>query len=86
MFFTGDSDTRVDPLHARKMTALLAGGLLQRPAHPAALQPRRGHSAGVGVEQQIQDDADSSRFCGRKPDSLWASKRLPTPGTHCAPA
>ena len=23
MFFTGDSDTRVDPLHARKMTALL---------------------------------------------------------------
>ncbi len=23
MFFTGDSDTRVDPLHARKMTALM---------------------------------------------------------------
>ena len=41
MFFTGDSDTRVDPLHARKMTALHAVGLKQRPAHSAPLQPRR---------------------------------------------
>ena len=31
MFFTGDSDTRVDPLHARKMTALDAGRQRQRP-------------------------------------------------------
>jgi hypothetical protein len=41
MFFTGDSDTRVDPLHARKMTALLQAASIQRPADSAALQPGR---------------------------------------------
>ena len=41
MFFTGDSDTRVDPLHARKMTALLQAASYQRPARAAALQPGR---------------------------------------------
>lgn len=62
LFFTGDSDTRVDPLHARKMTALMqasdAGG------RPILLHYSLagGHSAGVSVEQQIQDDADELTF------------------------
>jgi prolyl oligopeptidase len=71
MFFTGDNDTRVDPLHARKMTALL---------QPASSSGRPillhysisgGHSAGVGVEQQIQDDADELSF-------LWTETEQPT--------
>jgi len=62
MFFTGDSDTRVDPLHARKMTALL---------QPASTSGRPillhyslsgGHSAGVSVDQKIQDDSDQLTF------------------------
>jgi prolyl oligopeptidase len=62
MFFTGDSDTRVDPLHARKMTALLQAASTS--GRPVLLHysVSGGHSAGVSVEQQIQDDADQLSF------------------------
>jgi len=62
MFFTGDSDTRVDPLHARKMTALLQ--FESKSGRPVLLHysTTGGHSAGVSVEQQIQDDADQLAF------------------------
>jgi len=65
MFFTGDSDTRVDPLHARKMTALLQAA--SSSGRPILLHYSLagGHSAGVSVDQQIQDDADQLTF-------LWA--------------
>ncbi len=70
MFFTGDSDTRVDPLHARKMTPLLqAASSSGRPIllhHSLA----GGHSAGVSVEQQIQDHADELTF-------LWTETGQP---------
>jgi len=61
-FFTGDSDTRVAPLHARKMTALLqASSAGERPVllHCSLTG---GHSSGIGVDQQIQDDADQLTF------------------------
>ena len=47
MFFTGDSDTRVDPLHARKMTALLQAA--SSSGRPILLHYSLsgGHSAGV---------------------------------------
>ena len=62
MFFTGDSDTRVDPLHARKMTAEVQaanGG-----SRPVLLHYslKGGHSAGVSVDQQVQDYADILAF------------------------
>jgi prolyl oligopeptidase len=62
MFFTGDSDTRVDPLHARKMTALLQS--LSQSGRPVLLHysTTGGHSAGVSVDQEIQDDADELTF------------------------
>jgi prolyl oligopeptidase len=62
MFFTGDSDTRVDPLHARKMTALLQSA--SRSGRPVLLHYSLsgGHSAGVSVDQQVQDDADQLSF------------------------
>jgi prolyl oligopeptidase len=55
MFFTGDSDTRVDPLHARKMTALLQSA--SKSGRPVLLHYGRGggHSAGVSVDQEIDD-------------------------------
>lgn len=62
LFFTGDSDTRVDPLHARKMTALMQGDPdVHRPIllHYSL---KGGHSEGVSVEQAIQDDADQLAF------------------------
>lgn len=62
MFFTGDNDTRVDPLHARKMTALLQSA--SSSGRPILLHYSLtgGHSAGVGAGQQIQDDADELAF------------------------
>ena len=70
MFFTGDSDTRVDPLHARKMTALLQTASTS--GRPVLLHYSLagGHSAGVSVEQQIQDDADQLAF-------LWTETGTP---------
>ena len=70
MFFTGDSDTRVDPLHARKMTALMQSA--SSGGRPILLHYSLsgGHSAGVSVDQQIQDDADQLTF-------LWTETGQP---------
>lgn len=79
MFFTGDSDTRVDPLHARKMTALLQ--FESKSGRPVLLHYRTqgGHSAGVSVEQQIQDDADQLAF-------LWTETGSPAKAPRARPA
>ena len=62
LFFTGDSDTRVDPLHARKMAALMQAS--SSSGRPILLHysVSGGHSAGVSVEQKVQDDADQLTF------------------------
>jgi prolyl oligopeptidase len=71
MFFTGDNDTRVDPLHARKMTPLLQSA--SSSGRPILLHYSLagGHSNGVSVDQQIQDDADQLTF-------LWTETGQPT--------
>jgi prolyl oligopeptidase len=62
MFKTGDSDTRVDPLHARKMTALVqADNASDRPVL-LHYQTVSGHSAGVSITQAIKDTADELAF------------------------
>jgi prolyl oligopeptidase len=62
MFFTGDNDTRVDPLHARKMTALLQAS--SSSGRPILLHysTSGGHSSGVSLEEKVQDDADQLTF------------------------
>jgi prolyl oligopeptidase len=62
MFWTGSSDTRVDPLHARKMTALLQADSAS--GRPVLLHYSLagGHSAGVSVQQEIQDNTDELTF------------------------
>lgn len=62
MFFSGSSDTRVAPLHARKMTAAMQaanGG-----DRPILLhyELNAGHSAGVSVKQWVDDHADTLGF------------------------
>jgi prolyl oligopeptidase len=62
MFNSGDADTRVDPLHARKMTAKMQaanGG-----DRPILLhyETQAGHSSGVSIQQQVQDTADELSF------------------------
>ena len=62
MFSTGDSDTRVDPLHARKMTALMQA--LNGGDHPILLQYslKAGHSAGESLSQRMEHQADALVF------------------------
>ena len=57
LFLTGDSDTRVAPLHARKMTALLQANAA--PGRPILLHydTHAGHSGGTPVSQQVTDSA-----------------------------
>ena len=62
LFITGDSDTRVDPLHARKMAALVqasTGG-----DRPVLLRydTKAGHSGGLPVSKQIEDLTDELSF------------------------
>ncbi len=72
MFWTGSSDTRVDPLHARKMTALLQ--VSSGSDRPILLHYSLagGHSSGVSVAQEIQDDTDELTF-------LWTETGQPVP-------
>ncbi len=62
LFFTGASDTRVDPLHARKMTALVQAD--SSSGRPVLLHysVAGGHSAGVSVGQEIEDGTDQLTF------------------------
>jgi len=67
MFLTGDSDTRVAPLHARKMAALMQSTVMAEPAEqrrPVLLHydVKAGHSAGVSVTQLVNDTADELAF------------------------
>jgi prolyl oligopeptidase len=61
MFVTGDADTRVDPLHARKMAARMQalGG-----ENPVLLHydVNAGHSGGKSVDKSISDNADLLQF------------------------
>ncbi len=61
MFVSGDSDTRVDPLHARKMAARMQA--LDGP-NPVLLHydVSQGHSGGKSVDQTIADGADNLQF------------------------
>jgi prolyl oligopeptidase len=62
MFNTGDSDTRVAPLHARKMTALVQKDNVSDRPILLHYQTVSGHSAGVSITQAIKDTADELSF------------------------
>lgn len=62
LFVTGDADTRVAPLHARKMTALVQASTGS--GRPVLLHynTKAGHSGGLPVSQQIEDQTDELSF------------------------
>lgn len=62
MFNSGDSDTRVDPLHARKMTALMQSVDVNDRPVLLHYETKAGHSSGVSVEQAVRDTADELSF------------------------
>lgn len=63
LFITGDGDTRVAPLHARKMAARLQSATASSD-RPVLLHydTKAGHSGGLPVSKQIEDLTDEMSF------------------------
>jgi prolyl oligopeptidase len=66
LFMTGDTDTRVDPMHAKKMAALLQaeaknGDSKDRPIL-LRIETKAGHGQGKPVAKQIEESTDIYSF------------------------
>jgi len=62
LFLTGDSDTRVAPLHARKMTALMQASTGSDRPVLLRYDTKAGHSAGLPVTKQVEEFTDVFSF------------------------
>ena len=64
LFMTADSDTRVDPMHAKKMTALLQAQAANGPDRPILLRvdTKAGHGIGKPVGKLVEDGVDMWSF------------------------
>ncbi len=62
LFITGDADTRVDPLHARKMTARLQAATASDRPILLRYDTKAGHSGGLPLSKQIEDLTDELSF------------------------
>jgi prolyl oligopeptidase len=68
---TAESDTRVDPMHARKMTARLQAATSS--GHPVLLrlESRAGHGAGKPVSKVLDELVDTWTFIARELEVGW---------------
>jgi prolyl oligopeptidase len=62
LFITGDGDTRVAPLHARKMAARLQAATASDRPILLLYDTVSGHSGGRPVNKQIEEDTDTLSF------------------------
>jgi len=62
LFITGDADTRVAPLHARKMAALMQAASASGKPVLLRYNTKAGHSGGLPVCQIVDDLTDEMRF------------------------
>jgi len=66
LFMTGDTDTRVDPMHAKKMTALMqaqaANGHSKERPILLRIESKAGHGAGKPVTKQVEEGTDVYSF------------------------
>jgi prolyl oligopeptidase len=66
LFFASDTDTRVDPMHAKKMTALMQAEAKngRDPNRPILLriETKAGHGAGKPVSKQVDEWTDIFTF------------------------
>lgn len=64
LFTTAEGDSRVDPMHARKMAALMQSVTADDPAAVVLLRVERdaGHGVGKPLEKQVDDLADQYSF------------------------
>ena len=64
LFTTAEGDTRVDPLHARKMAALLQHAAVDQHERPVLLWQagRAGHGVGKPASMRVEEGADVLSF------------------------
>jgi prolyl oligopeptidase len=66
LFMTADSDSRVDPMHAKKMTALMqasaANGTSRTQPILLRIESKAGHGAGKPVTKLIEEGTDAYSF------------------------
>jgi prolyl oligopeptidase len=66
LFMTADADTRVDPMHAKKMTALMQAeannGMSKTRPILLRIESKAGHGAGKPVTKQIEESTDVYSF------------------------
>jgi prolyl oligopeptidase len=66
LFMTADTDTRVDPMHAKKMTALMQAAAQNGSSHTRPIllriESKAGHGAGKPVTKQIEEFTDVYSF------------------------
>jgi prolyl oligopeptidase len=66
LFMTADTDTRVDPMHAKKMTALMqaeaSNGMSKTRPILLRIESKAGHGAGKPVTKQIEESTDVYSF------------------------
>ncbi len=62
LFVTGDNDTRVAPLHARKMTALMQASTASDRPILLLYDTASGHSGGRPLAKQIERDVDEISY------------------------
>jgi prolyl oligopeptidase len=66
LFMTADSDSRVDPMHAKKMTALMqaeaANGRSRERPILLRVDSKAGHGAGKPITKQVEDLTDIYSF------------------------
>ena len=66
MFMTADSDSRVDPMHAKKMAALMqaeaANGKSKERPILLRIDSKAGHGQGKPITKQIEDGTDVYSF------------------------
>ena len=79
LFTTADSDSRVDPLHALKMAALLQQASPRRPVL-LWVEPAAGHGVGKPLAKQVAEQTDIWAFLA------WQLGLLDVAGASQAPA
>src|SRR5207247_11215984 len=66
LFMTADTDTRVDPMHAKKMAALMqaaaANGRSRERPILLRIDTKAGHGAGKPITKQVEDLTDIYSF------------------------
>ena len=62
LLLTAEEDSRVDPLHARKMAALLQASILGRRPILLRVDSRAGHGPGKPVSKLLEEQADAWTF------------------------